>query len=142
MTNSSLQPSIKEVEDFKQYSWEIKNQPAYKDESYMPADVDILPVLHVSTLNSWNDIALWYADLINKSSDETHELTSAFQKIFPGKDLKTLTEFDKAKSIYAFIQKKIRYSSVSFRQGAYLPQTLLRRFPPDLEIARIFQIFL
>jgi tetratricopeptide (TPR) repeat protein len=123
VTNSTLKPVIKDVEDFKQYTWEVTNQPGYKAESYMPAVVDVVPVLHVSTLNSWNDIATWYADLINKSSDETFELTTAFQKIFPDQDLKKLTEFERARMIYTYIHDNIRYSSVSFRQGAYRPQT-------------------
>jgi predicted Zn-dependent protease len=142
VTNSTLNPSIKDVEDFKQYTWEVSNQPPYKDESYMPAAVDVLPVLHISTLNSWNDIATWYADLINKSSEETFELTTAFEEIFSGKNITTLTEFDKAKLIYAYIQANIRYSSVSFRQGAYLPQsaskTLATRLGDCKDLSNLF----
>ncbi len=123
VSNSTLQPKIQVVDEFKQYSWEMKKQPPYADESYRPAVVDVVPVLHISTLATWNDVAFWYADLINKSSDETYELTSAFQNIFGERNLKAMTEFEKAKAIYSYIVRNVRYSSVSFRQGAYLPQT-------------------
>lgn len=122
-TNADVKPSIKQVEDFTQYTWEVTRQTPYTEETYMPAVVDVLPALHVSTVNSWNDIATWYADLINKSADETFELKSAFESIFSGNDVQSLTGFEKARRIYTYIQKNIRYSSVSFRQGAYLPQT-------------------
>ncbi len=123
-TNSKLQPTISDIEDFKKYTWTVTNQPGYKSEPYMPAPVDIAGVVHISTLNTWSDIASWYADLINKSSDETFELNAAFRQIFPDEgEMKALNEFQRARLIYNFIEENIRYSSVDFRQGAYLPQT-------------------
>jgi tetratricopeptide (TPR) repeat protein len=142
MTNSSMKPAISDVEDFRQYSWETTKQPAYNYEPYMPATVDVLPVLHISTLNSWSEISTWYADLINKTSEETFELTTAFQTLFSKDDLKTLTEFEKARRIYTYIQNNIRYSSVSFRQGAYRPQsaskTLSTRLGDCKDLSNLF----
>ncbi len=122
-TNSTAKPVVSNVEDLKQYSWEVVKQAPLKEESYMPAWVDVVPVLHVSTIAQWNDIARWYADMINNSSEESYELTTVFEKIFPKDENSALSQFEKARRIYNFIQQNIRYSHVSFRQSAYLPQT-------------------
>lgn len=142
VTNSTLKPTITDVEDFKQYSWRTTDQPGYSDEPYMPAIVDIVPVLHLSTIQSWNEISTWYADLINKSSEETFELTTTFEKLFSAEDLKMLTQFEKARRIYNHIEDNIRYSSVSFRQGAYLPQpaskTIATRLGDCKDLSNLF----
>lgn len=122
-TNFDLQPTIKDVEDFKLYSWETTKQEAIKEESIMPAYVDVAPVLHVSTIDSWQNVANWYADLINNANEESYELTSLFNTLIPPSEAAKLTQHEKARRFYEFIQKNIRYSSVSFRQSAFLPQT-------------------
>lgn len=122
-TNFTQAPIIKDIEDFKQYSWEISNQEAIKEEPIMPAYVDVAPVLHVSTLNSWQEVANWYADLINNVSEESYEINTLFNKLLPAQERGTLSQFDQARRIYNYITENIRYSSVSFRQSAFLPQS-------------------
>lgn len=142
ITNSSLKPIIKDVEDFKQYTWEsVKNDPM-KVEPLMPTWVDVAPVLHISTVSDWNAVATWYGDMVNNVSDESYEVTKAFNDLFPQDEVKKLTEFEKARRIYEFIQANIRYSSVSFRQSAYLPQrafvTLTTRLGDCKDLSNLF----
>jgi tetratricopeptide (TPR) repeat protein len=141
-TNSDLKPVIKDVEDFKQYTWELVKQNPMKIEPLMPSWVDVAPVLHLSTVQKWNDIATWYADMINNASEESYELKSVFNALFPQSESEPLTQFAKAHRIYNFIQKNIRYSSVSFRQGAYLPQrasiTLTTRLGDCKDLSNLF----
>lgn len=120
MENSTMVPEIKNVEDYKLYKWEVK-APAYrKDEPYMPSLTDIGAVLHISTVKSWNEIAKWYSDISHVNPDNDYEVKEVYAELFPGKE--TLTELQKAKRIYNYIEKNIRYSSVSFRQSAFVPQ--------------------
>ena len=141
-THSTVKPVITNVEDLKQYSWEVVKQAPLKEESFMPAWVDVVPVLHVSTIAQWNDIARWYADMINNSSEESYELTTVFEKLFPKDEHVALNQFEKARRIYNFIQQNIRYSSVSFRQSAYLPQsatiTLSTRLGDCKDLSNLF----
>lgn len=120
MANAKIDPVIKEIEGYKLYTWEIKDQEAIKSEAFMPSLADVSPVLHVSTIRSWNDIAEWYSDISRTQTNSEYELKEAYKEIFPGQE--KLSELEKAKRIYNYIEKNIRYSSVSFRQSAYVPQ--------------------
>ncbi len=119
--NSTLKPVVKDVEDFKMYSWESVKPTPLKDEPYMPLMTDAGEVLHVSTISSWNDISGWYADIIKNRSEESFEIVSVYKTLFPDA-AKKQTQFQKAKIIYGYIEKNIKYSSVSFRQSAFVPQ--------------------
>jgi tetratricopeptide (TPR) repeat protein len=67
-TNSSLQPIVKNIEDFKQYSWILQKPQPIKDEPLMPLLVDAGNILHISTIPSWKEIADWYSDAVNNKS--------------------------------------------------------------------------
>jgi tetratricopeptide (TPR) repeat protein len=144
MTNSALKPVIKDVEDYKQYSWEVSKVAGMKEEPYMPEFVDVAPVLHLSTLSSWQDIGQWYADIINHAGEEGYEVKSLFNTLLPEDERNKLSQFEKAKRMYEYIQKNIRYSSVSFRQSAYVPQrasiTLSTRLGDCKDLSNLFMI--
>ncbi|AWO01916.1 hypothetical protein DLD77_09510 [Chitinophaga alhagiae] len=119
--NSSLKPVISRQENFKLYTWEMKDVPAYKPEPYMPSLDDFGDVLHLSTVKSWNVISEWYSDITRMQSREDYDVNMAYAEIFP-KGAAGLSDMEKARRIYQYIEKNIGYSSVSFRQGAYVPQ--------------------
>ena len=121
VTNSDSKPSIKDIETFKLYTWEMKDLPAVKDEPYMPTLSDIGMVLHISTIKSWSDVAQWYSDLSTVKTSNEFELKEVYKKLFPANDEK-LTELAKARRIYNYIESNYRYSSVSFRQSDFVPQ--------------------
>jgi tetratricopeptide (TPR) repeat protein len=120
LSNSDLKPTIQDAEDFKLYVWEAKNQASIKGETYMPPLTDVGQVLHVSSFSDWNDIAKWYSDISTIKAKSDYEVKETVNQLFEGKS--KLSETEKAKLIYEYILKNIRYSSVSFRQGAYTPQ--------------------
>ena len=121
-TISNVQPVIKDVENFKQYSWEVLNPVPLKDEPYMPVVADVCAMLHVSTIPSWADISNWYSDISNNKAEEDFEIIDLYKSLFP-EGQKSLSQFQKAKVIYNYIESNIRYSSVSFRQSAFVPQS-------------------
>lgn len=122
MTNGSLEPEISNVENFRQYTWVLKAPAPLENEPLMPVISDLAPVLHVSTLNSWNDIAGWYQDLTTTTTEEDYEITALFKSLLPPGERNKLSQFKQAQIIYNYIEKNIRYSSVSFRQSAFVPQ--------------------
>lgn len=141
VNNGSLNPVIKEVENFKQYTWELYKQIPEKDEPFMPVMADITPVLHVSTIPNWSEIASWYSDICNNKAEEDFEIIALYKKLFPDGQ-PPMTQFQKAKRIYEYIESNIRYSSVSFRQSAYVPQrpsaTLSTRLGDCKDLSSLF----
>jgi tetratricopeptide (TPR) repeat protein len=120
MRNGTLKPVVKEEGDYTLYTWEVLNPVPAKDEPYMPTLTDIGTTLHLSTIKTWNDIAQWYSDISFMRLDDEYELKDVYNEIFgnAGKQ----SDMEKARAIYNYIQTNIRYSSVSFRQGAFVPQ--------------------
>lgn len=141
-TSTDFKPAVKTVEGFKQYTWDLVKQEPMKEEPLMPNNCDVGTVLHISTLSSWQDIASWYTDLINNRAEEDFEITSLFNNLFPDKGKTKLSQFEQAKLIYNYIEKNIRYSSVSFRQSAYVPQrasaTLNTRLGDCKDLSNLF----
>ena len=117
---TELKPVTREADDFKIYTWETLNEPAMKEESLMPPRIDICRSLSVSTIHEWKEIADWYSDLSTLQSKQDHEVQQAVKNLFP--EGKTFSPEEKARRIYEYIVKNIRYSSVSFRQSAFMPQ--------------------
>lgn len=118
--NSDLKPATKDENDFTLYTWQVVNPEPTKDEPYMPSLTDIGSSLHMSTIKSWNDVAQWYSDISYAKTEDEYELKDVFDELFSKNE--KLTDIARARRIYEYIQKNIRYSSVSFRQSAYVPQ--------------------
>ena len=140
-TNSNLEPVIKNIDDFRQYSWVLEKPEPIKNEPLMPLLVDVSNILHVTTIPSWKEIADWYSDVSNNKSEEDFEISALYKKLFPEEN-KQMTQFQKAKIIYEYIESNIRYSSVSFRQSAFVPQrasaTLITRLGDCKDLSNLF----
>jgi tetratricopeptide (TPR) repeat protein len=118
--NSDLTPDIKDVEDYKLYTWELKDQASIKEEPYMPSLSDIGVVLEFSSIPDWNFVADWYSDISTTKTKADFEVKEVVEELF--KDKKNLTDLQKAKLIYDYIVHNINYSNVSFLQSGIVPQ--------------------
>ncbi|HEV2354424.1 MAG TPA: DUF3857 domain-containing protein, partial [Puia sp.] len=119
--NADLKAKKTPYDDFTLYSWEMINPAICKSEPFMPPLMDVGPTVHVSTLTSWNEIASWYSDLATSKTDDDFEVKALYDSLFP-KGITGLSDRDRAQRIYQYITGNIHYSSVPFRQGAYVPQ--------------------
>lgn len=124
--NHNIQPKITELEsgNLKQYLWESFNEPAIKDQRYMPNSYDVAKVLHISTIPDWSEIANWYGDVSGDQAKRDYDVQQLFKTLFPAGTNYTQTQ--KARMIYNWIGKNIRYSSVPFRQSGLVPQRAAR----------------
>lgn len=140
--NGSLVPSIREQGEYKIYQWQKESTSSIPIETYMPEYVDIVTTLHISTVPDWNEIALWYRDVVYSklSIDNDFEVTDVYNRIFKGKT--GLTADDKARIIYEYIAANISYSSISFRQSNIIPQrpskTISTRLGDCKDISTLF----
>jgi tetratricopeptide (TPR) repeat protein len=119
--NTSLDPKISQYDDFTLYTWQKDSSDAFKRESYMPAFGDVGASVSVSTIASWKDIAEWYSDLSSLKTEDDFEVRRVFSELFP-KGTGGMSQKNIAHTIYDYIEDNIRYSSVAFRQSAYVPQ--------------------
>ncbi|HZF64339.1 MAG TPA: DUF3857 domain-containing protein, partial [Chitinophagaceae bacterium] len=122
--NGTIKPVVQQIQNYKLYTWEMRNVEPVKSEPLMPSLSDAGVVLHVSTVKTWRDIANWYSDISYQDNANDFELNSLYSELF--KDKKHMTDVEIARSIYQYIQKNIRYSSVSFRQSGLTPQPVAK----------------
>jgi len=120
MLNSDIKPSQKDIEDFTLFTWETKDEPSIKPETYMPPLTDVGKILFISSIPDWKFVSNWYTDLSKTKAKADYEVKEALDELFVGK--KNFTQLQKAKIIYKYIVENVRYSSVSFRQSGHIPQ--------------------
>jgi tetratricopeptide (TPR) repeat protein len=118
--NGDLPLVTKTIDDYTVYTWEKKAMPAIVSEDYMPKISDVGIVLHLSSLPDWNYVANLYSDMSTSKAKSEYEVKEVLDSILP-KNTK-LTELQKAKAIYEWIENNIHYSHVSFRQSRMIPQ--------------------
>ena len=110
------------------YEWEITDSPAVEVEpdmppwtvveghmilKYFPRD----PKLRPKTSGSWNDIALWYQQLIAPRRVATPEIKAKVVELTSGLQ----DPVDKIKALAAFAQRQIRYQAVEIGIGGHQP---------------------
>jgi tetratricopeptide (TPR) repeat protein len=124
--NSDLQPAVSSPEaGYKLYAFQKSNLPGLKSEPYMPPLDDVGMVIDISSIPDWKTISNWYADLANTKAKSDYEIKEAVAEVFRDKP-KDLTQLQKAKLIYEYIEKNVSYSNVSFLHGAFIPQKASR----------------
>src|SRR5690554_6909670 len=68
MVNGKISPTTRTIGDKNYTEWKadkIESVAIYED--FSPSLYDSAEMLHISTINSWGDIANWYADLVQKN---------------------------------------------------------------------------
>jgi predicted Zn-dependent protease/transglutaminase-like putative cysteine protease len=119
--NMSSEPVMKKViGNNTLYVWQMENIQAVKYEAAMPPLDDIGMILYFSTIENWDYIAKWFLNLTNSKGVVNYEIKEKVAELLKGKE--DLPEKDKVKIIYEYIIKNITYSSVPFRQSAFIPQ--------------------
>ena len=118
--NIDLEPVITEIEENMLYSWQTNNEAAIEQEYQMPISNDVGKVLFVSSIPDWQYIADWYEKIATTKTKSSYEITEVVNSLFV--DEPDLDQMGKIKRIYEYIIENITYSSVSFRQSAYVPQ--------------------
>lgn len=139
-----IKSNIKNFEGKNYETWKILNVPELlNDESYGPKFYDEAYSVTCGSINSWKEIADWYADLSKKSLVYDKTTEKAFKEIFPA-GISGLSEEEKAFKIYEYIQKNINYSSIDFRQSGYIPQkpskTLVSKLGDCKDLSALFVI--
>ncbi len=122
VVNGNLEPKKSQLNNYDVYDWTLEGiHGLAQTEDYMPNNEDVARYLHISTIPNWNEVAIWYSDLVRASIEETSTVKEAFKKIFPD-GYQKLSEDQRAKAIYNYIKNNFTYSYVNFKQSGFVPQ--------------------
>ena len=91
---------------------------AHDREMFEATDWAANPKVTYSTFTQWSQIVDWYLHLTEHLQSSTLELGALADSLFAGAS----TAREKAGRIHRYITENIRYSYVSFRQSAWIPQ--------------------
>lgn len=116
-SGAELKPKITENQDKKIYSWEFKNIPQIIPEQQMPSASEINPEMLVSTFDSWDQIYQWWWNLAKDKINVDSSIKNKVAELITG--LKT--DKEKARAIYNFCAKDIRYVAVEYGQAGHEP---------------------
>jgi tetratricopeptide (TPR) repeat protein len=128
-----VEPTVSDDGDRRVYHWKASNletpkvdfQSAMKRAKFDPATLlRGAPQLEgrrilFSTFQSWDDVGRWYAGLEHDRRSVTNELRTKADEIVKGQT----TDAGKAKALYAWVARNVRYVSLSFGLGRYQPHS-------------------
>jgi len=124
--NMDTSPKIEPSEDgeLKTYTWTAKNIPKTDSEPGMPWPKEIMPLLEISTFESWESFNKWYRNLIRKQFESSPELDKKVAELVSGKD----TELEKIRALYNFVVTDIRYNAWEFGVHGFKPYNASKVF--------------
>ena len=110
---------LTEVRDgISHYRFTYQSGAAVPPENGLVADQDYLPVLHVSTMATIDEIGRMYYESSRKSSQPTDAIRTLAAHLTEGKS----TEAEKARALYNWVAKNIRYVAISFGNSRVVPR--------------------
>jgi tetratricopeptide (TPR) repeat protein len=99
------------------YRWVQDRISPYESEPRMPGLAEFLPYVSVSTFNSWEEMASWYATLIRGQLDLDHDTKKIVAKLVEGiTDRKEIV-----KRIHEYVVTQTRYVALEFGIHGYKP---------------------
>ncbi len=113
----NLQPVMEEKDNRKIYVWKFNQIKSIIPEYSMPPISLINPGILVSSFSSWDQIYKWWKSLYEDKIELCQEIKDLVAKIT--KDLDS--DLDKAKKIYEFAAKNIRYVAIEYGDSGYEP---------------------
>ena len=116
--------STTDMGDRRTYTWVVRNiTPDRKDKDDgdtdpdQPAEADEFPDIQLTTFKDWQQVARWYAKL----QGERVVVDATIQKKAAELTRGAATQQEKARRIYDFVARNIRYVSLSFGVGRFQP---------------------
>lgn len=112
------QPEIAEAGDRRVYTWVVKDIRPERDQDEDRDDEDAnVPDVQITTFTDWKQVAQWYAHLQGERMVVDDNVRKRASEIAKG----ATTPEEKARRLYDFVARNIRYVSLSFGIGRYQP---------------------
>ncbi|MDD5194308.1 MAG: DUF3857 domain-containing protein [Candidatus Omnitrophica bacterium] len=115
--NIPLAPLVEETEANTIYSWHFEKIEPIIPEAGMPPISEVNPAVIISSFDSWKEVYSWWQGLYKDKiilNDEVKKFAEDLTKNYPD-------DISKAKKIYEFCAKDIRYVAIEYGDGGYEP---------------------
>src|SRR6266851_791720 len=114
-------PDIQETGDRRIYTWVVKDiQPDRdKDKDKEETDEDTGPDVQLTTFTDWKQVSQWYAKLQGERMTVDDGVRKKALELTKGADTPT----EKARRLYDFVARNVRYVSISLGVGRYQPHS-------------------
>jgi transglutaminase-like putative cysteine protease/tetratricopeptide (TPR) repeat protein len=116
-------PEIQDNGDRRVYTWVVKDiQPdrdKNKDKDKDDADDETGPDVQLTTFTDWEQVARWYAKLQGERMTVDDSVRKKALEVTKGADTPT----EKARRLYDFVARNVRYVSISLGVGRYQPHS-------------------
>ena len=100
-----IKPTTTENNYTRTYVFEARDVPPLKNEYLMPAPQDLAYNISISSLDSWDKLATWYATLIREQDEITPKIEERTKQLLSG----TWSRKEKIKRLYEYVATNIRY---------------------------------
>ena len=100
-----IKPTTTENNYTRTYIFEARDVPPLKEEYLMPAPQDLAYNISISSLDSWDKLATWYATLIREQDEITPKIEEKTKQLLSG----TWSRKEKIKRLYEYVATNIRY---------------------------------
>src|SRR5271170_2624675 len=116
-------PEIQETADRRIYTWVVKDiQPERdkdREKEREDADEENGPDVQLTTFTDWKQIAQWYAKLQGERMTVDDSVRKKADELTKGAE----TPNEKARRLYDFVARNVRYVSISLGIGRYQPHS-------------------
>ena len=113
------EPDIQETADRRIYTWAVKDiQPKHETNQDKDEDDDT-PDVQLTTFTDWKQVAQWYAKLQGERMSVDDSVRKKADELTQGANTPT----EKARRLYDFVARNVRYVSISLGVGRYQPHS-------------------
>ena len=110
-------PEIQDTGDRRTYAWVVKDIRPERDKDKDEMDEATGPDVQLTTFTDWKQIAQWYAKLQGERMTVDDSVRQKAHELTKGADTPT----EKARRLYDFVARSVRYVSISLGVGRYQP---------------------
>ncbi|MGA7646487.1 MAG: DUF3857 domain-containing protein [Terriglobales bacterium] len=112
-------PEIQDDGDRRTYTWVVKDIHPERNKDKDEADEDTGPDVQLTTFTDWKQVAQWYAELQGERMTVDASVQKKADELTKGADTPT----EKARRLYDFVARNVRYVSISLGIGRYQPHS-------------------
>src|SRR5271157_843094 len=112
------QPEIQDAGERRVYTWVVKDIQPERDKEKDEVE-EIGPDVQLTTFTDWKQVAQWYAKLQGERMTVDDSVRKKAAELTKGADTPT----EKARRLYDFVARNVRYVSISLGVGRYQPHS-------------------
>ncbi|HDN85760.1 MAG TPA: DUF3857 domain-containing protein [Candidatus Omnitrophica bacterium] len=112
-----LEPQVREDEGHKIYWWHFEKISPIIPERKMPPFSLVNPTILISSFQDWEEIYNWWCSLYKDKLTLSKEMKELVATLIRGAN----SGYEKAKRLYEYVAKNIRYVAVEYGESGYEP---------------------